>query len=422
MSVIEKAQPMSAGEPAKALWISTVAFTLCFAVWTIFAIIGIRIKQDLGLNEAEFGLLVGTPVLTGSLVRIVLGIWTGRYGGRLVYTLTMLAAALATFLLSYAQTYTQMLIAGLGVGLAGGSFAVGVAYVSPFFPAEKQGTALGIFGAGNVGAAVTKFAAPFVLIAWGWQAVAEIWAVGLALMAIVFWFTTTDDPAFRLRRERRAASKSFAQEFAPLQNVQVWRFSLYYFFAFGGFVALSLWLPRYLVGVYGFNLETAGMVAAAYSIPGSIFRAFGGVLSDKKGARSVMYTMLAVSAVATLILSLPAASGSGTGPAFGITPVIFIVVIFVLGFFMSLGKAAVYKHIPAYYPENVGAVGGVVGMMGGLGGFILPIAFGLLKDMTGLWSSCFLLLFAIVVISLIWMHLSVKQLSRQGHSAPVAAT
>lgn len=143
-----------------------------------------------------------------------------------------------------------MLIAGLGVGLAGGSFAVGVAYVSPFFPAEKQGTALGIFGAGNVGAAVTKFAAPFVLLAWGWQAVAEIWAVCLALMAIVFWFTTTDDPAFRLRRERRAVSKSFAQEFAPLQNVQVWRFSLYYFFAFGGFVALSLWLPRYLVGVY----------------------------------------------------------------------------------------------------------------------------------------------------------------------------
>lgn len=413
MSVIEKAQPMSAGEPAKALWISTVAFTLCFAVWTIFAIIGVRIKQELNLNEAEFGLLIGTPVLTGSLVRIVLGIWTGRYGGRLVYTLTMLAAAVATFLLSYAHTYTQMLIAGLGVGLAGGSFAVGVAYVSPFFPAEKQGTALGIFGAGNVGAAVTKFAAPFVLLAWGWQAVAEIWAVCLAVMAIVFWFTTTDDPAFRLRRERGAASKNLAQEFAPLQNVQVWRFSLYYFFAFGGFVALSLWLPRYLVGVYGFNLETAGMIAAAYSIPGSIFRAFGGVLSDKKGARSVMYAMFAVSAVATLILSLPAAT---------ITPVIFIAVIFVLGFFMSLGKAAVYKHIPGYYPDSVGAVGGVVGMMGGLGGFILPIAFGLLKDMTGLWSSCFLLLFAIVAISLIWMHLSVKQLSRQGHSAPVPAT
>ncbi len=420
MSVIRNTQSTSAGEPAKALWMSTIAFTLCFAVWTIFAIIGIRIKQDLGLTEAEFGLLVGTPVLTGSLVRIVLGIWTGRYGGRLVYTLTMLAAALATFLLSYAQTYTQMLIAGLGVGLAGGSFAVGVAYVSPFFPAQKQGTALGIFGAGNVGAAVTKFAAPFVLIAWGWQAVAQIWAIGLALMAIVFWFTTTDDPAFRLRRERGVASKSLLEEFAPLKNAQVWRFSLYYFFAFGGFVALSLWLPRYLVGVYGFNLATAGMVAAAYSIPGSIFRAFGGVLSDKKGARSVMYAMFAVSAVATLILSLPA---TGTASLPGITPVVFIVVIFALGFVMSLGKAAVYKHIPAYYPESVGAVGGIVGMMGGLGGFILPIAFGLLKDMTGLWSSCFMLLFAIVVVSLIWMHLSVRQLDRRGLSAQaVAAT
>jgi NNP family nitrate/nitrite transporter-like MFS transporter len=312
-----------------------------------------------------------------------------------------------------------MLFAGLGVGLAGGSFSVGVAYVSPFFPAEKQGTALGIFGAGNVGAALTKFAAPFVLIAWGWQSVAQIWAAVLALMAIVFWFTTSDDPAFRLRRRHGAPSRSLAQEFAPLGNIQVWRFSLYYFFAFGGFVALSLWLPRYLVGVYGFNLETAGMVAAAYSIPGSIFRAFGGMLADRKGARSVMYAMFGVSAVATLLLSLPAAN---TGSAIGITPAVFIVVIFVLGFFMSLGKAAVYKHIPAYYPENVGAVGGVVGMMGGLGGFILPIAFGLLKDMTGLWSSCFLLLFAIVVTSLIWMHLSVKQLSRQGHSAPVAAT
>ncbi|MFT4182562.1 MAG: nitrate/nitrite transporter [Rhizobium sp.] len=419
MSALKTIQPMSAGEPVKALWISTTAFTLCFAVWTIFAIIGVRIKQELGLNEAEFGLLVGTPVLTGSIVRIVLGIWTNRYGGRLVYTLTMLAAALATFLLSYATTYTEMLIAGLGVGLAGGSFAVGVAYVSPFFPPEKQGTALGIFGAGNVGAAVTKFAAPFVLIAWGWQAVAEIWALVLAVMAVVFWFTTSDDPAFRARRDRGVAAKSLLQEFAPLKNVQVWRFSLYYFFAFGGFVALSLWLPRYLVGVYGFNLEVAGMVAAAYSIPGSVFRAFGGVLSDKKGARSVMYTMLSVSAVATLILSVPAATA--TGPAFGITPAVFIVVIFVLGFFMSLGKAAVYKHIPAYYPDSIGAVGGIVGMMGGLGGFILPIAFGLLKDITGLWSSCFLLLFAIVAISLLWMHLSVRKLERRAPSAPVVA-
>ncbi|MDQ0322825.1 NNP family nitrate/nitrite transporter-like MFS transporter [Pararhizobium capsulatum DSM 1112] len=414
----ENTKTLSAGEPAKALWMSTFAFTVCFAVWTIFAIIGVRIKQDLALSEAEFGLLIGTPILSGSIVRIVLGIWTSRYGGRLLYVATMLAAALATFLLSYATTFPQMLLAGLGVGLAGGSFAVGVAYISPFFPSQKQGTALGIFGAGNVGAAVTKFAAPFVLLAWGWQAVAQIWAVALVVTAIVFWFTTTDDPSFRARRERRAAPRSLAQEFAPLKNVQVWRFSLYYFFAFGGFVALSLWLPRYLVGVYGFDIAHAGMIAAAYSIPGSIFRAFGGVLSDRKGARSVMYWVLGVSGLATLILSLPAAT---SGVAFGITPAVFIVVIFVLGFFMSLGKAAVYKHIPAYYPDSVGAVGGIVGMVGGLGGFILPIAFGLLKDLTGLWSSCFLLLFAVVAGSMIWMHLSIRRMERNALSVSAVA-
>ena len=160
----------------RALWMSTIAFTVCFAVWTIFAIIGIQIKQQLGLNETQFGLLVGTPILTGSLVRIFLGIWTDQYGGRRVYTVVMLAAAVATFLLVYAHTYFQFLIAALGVGVAGGSFAVGIAYVSRWYPAEKQGTALGIFGAGNVGAAVTKFCAPFVLVAYGWQTTAQVWA------------------------------------------------------------------------------------------------------------------------------------------------------------------------------------------------------------------------------------------------------
>lgn len=385
----------------RALWLSTIAFTVCFAVWTIFSIIGIRIKQQLGLSETEFGLLIGTPILIGSLVRVPLGIWTPRYGGRAVYTLTMLASALATILLTYATTYSQFLVAALGVGLAGGSFSVGVAYVSPFFPAEKQGTALGIFGAGNVGAAVTKFLAPFVLLAYGWQAVAEIWAAGLVLMGIAFWFLSKDEPNFVAQRDVPISHKSFAAELTPLKNPQAWRFSLYYFFAFGGFVALALWLPRYLIGVYGFDIETAGMVAAAYSIPGSIFRAYGGVLSDRRGARSVMYFMFAIAAVTTGILSCPT------------NPIVFIVAIFALGFVMSLGKAAVYKHIPMYYPGSVGPVGGMVGMVGGLGGFVLPIAFGALRDATGYWPSCFMLMFTIVILLLGWMHVSICELQRR---------
>ncbi len=413
----------TSGEQGRALWMSTLAFTVCFAVWTIFSIIGIRIKDELGLSETEFGLLVGTPILTGSLSRIFLGIWTDRYGGRVVFTLTMLATSIATVLLAFAHTYPQMLLAALGVGLAGGSFAVGVAYVSRFFPQGRQGTALGIFGVGNVGAAVTKFAAPFVLVAWGWQAVALTWAAVLAVMAIAFWLTTFDDPVLVERRKTGAAPKPLLLELSALRDMRVWRFAFYYFFVFGAFVALALWLPRYLIGVYGFNIATAGMIGALYSIPASVFRAYGGVLSDRVGARTVMYWSLGVSAAATLVLSLPPTTYVVRGIKGDIASHLelgvagFIVAAFVLGFFMSLGKAAVFKHIAVHYPNNVGAVGGLVGMIGGLGGFVLPIAFGALNDLTGLWSSCFMLLFVIVVAALVWMDVSVRRTQR-GNGAP----
>jgi len=410
---------VSGAAQSRALWMSTIAFTVCFAVWTIFAIIGVQIKQDLGLNETQFGLLVGTPILTGSLTRIFLGIWTDQYGGRRVYTVVMLAAAVATFLLTYAHTYYQILFAALGVGVAGGSFAVGIAYVSRWYPPEKQGTALGIFGAGNVGAAVTKFVAPFVLVAYGWQVTAQVWAAAIAIMAIVFWFTTKEDPAEMTRRARGERPRSTWLELEPLKNLQVWRFSLYYFFAFGAFVALALWLPRYMIGVYKLDIETAGMLAAAYSIPASLFRAYGGHLSDRYGARRVMYWMFGVCTLITFILAYPPTDYivQGTqGPIhFHLSTgvVTFTFMIFVLGFFMSLGKAAVYKHIPVYYPDNVGSVGGLVGMIGGLGGFVLPIAFGVLNDLTGIWTSCFMLLFLIAGGSAIWMHLAIQRMERE---------
>lgn len=422
------ASPASSSAQSRALWISTVAFTVCFAVWTIFAIIGVRIKDELGLSETEFGLLVGTPILTGSLSRMLLGIWTDRFGGRAVLALTMLSASVATALLSLAQTYPQMLLAALGVGISGGSFAVGIAYVSRFFPAGRQGTALGIFGAGNVGAAVTKFLAPFVLVAAGWQTVALVWAGFLALTAVIFWFTTEDDPVIVRRRATGETATAFAMEFAPLRDVRVWRFALYYFFTFGAFVALALWLPRYLIGVYGFDIKTAGMIAAMYSIAASIFRAYGGVLSDRVGARHVMYWTFAVSAAALLVLSIPPTDSvvrgiKGAMPFhFEMGPIPFIAIMFVLGFFMSLGKAAVYKHIPTYYPNSVGSVGGLVGMIGGLGGFVLPIAFGALNDLTGVWQSCFALLFVLVMALLVWMHVAILRMTRdEKHRGPAHA-
>ena len=206
-------------DAGRILGMSTAGFTACFAVWTIFAIIGIRIRSDLGLTETQFGLLVGTPILAGSLLRVPLGILADRHGGRLIFAATMLAAAVATFLLAYATTYPQMLLAALGVGIAGGSFSVGVAYVSRFYPPEKQGLALGIFGAGNVGSAVTKFLAPFVLVAFGWQTVAQVWAIALAAMAVIFYLTTRDDPVHAEQKRRGEPPKSAWLELEPLKNV-----------------------------------------------------------------------------------------------------------------------------------------------------------------------------------------------------------
>lgn len=412
---------VSSGQQTRALTLSTVAFTVCFAVWTIFSIIGIQIKKDLGLNDTEFGLLIGTPILTGSLIRLALGIWTDQYGGRLVLTIVMLAASVATFLLTGAKTYNEFLVAALGVGVAGGSFAVGIAYVSRWYPKEKQGTALGIFGMGNVGAAVTKFIAPFVMVAYGWQTVAQVWAIAIAVMGIAFFLFAQDDPVTKNQAAGTVKREPFLKQLEPLKYMQVWRFALYYFFVFGAFVALALWLPRYLTGVYGMDIKTAGMVAAAYSVPASIFRAVGGVLSDKFGARTVMYWTFIVSAICCFLLSYPQTDYVVHGVkeditfSFGINVTGFIVLIFVLGFFMSLGKAAVYKHIPVYYPGHVGSVGGVVGMIGGLGGFVLPIAFGALNDLIGVWTSCFMLLFGIVVVATVWMHLSIRRMEIEHH-------
>jgi len=412
---------VSKGDQNRALALSTIAFTVCFAVWTIFSIIGVAIKKELGLTEFQFGLLVATPILTGSLTRLILGVWTEKYGGKLVFSAQMILTGLATWALTLAHTYTMYIVAALGIGLAGGSFIIGVAYVSRWYDTSKQGTALGIFGAGNVGAAVTKFLAPFVMVAYGWQGVAQVWAAGIALMGVIFFILAKDDPELVERRRTGVRAPSLAEQFAPLRNLQVWRFSLYYFFVFGAFVALALWMPHYLIDVYGVDVKTAGMSAAAFSLSASVFRAYGGHLSDRFGARAVMYWCLGFSLVLLFMLSYPptdyVVQGKDGPIAFttemGRWP--FVIVLFCLGFFMSLGKAAVYKHIPVYYPGHVGAVGGLVGMIGGLGGFVLPIAFGALLDLTGIYTSCFALLFVLVGVALAWMHLSIRAMERAAH-------
>ena len=406
-----------------ALGVSTIAFTACFAVWTIFSIIGVQISAELGLTNTQFALLAATPILTGSLSRIFLGIWTDQFGGRIVFTLVMVAAGVATWLLSKVNTYNGYLLAALGLGLSGGSFAVGIAYVSKWYKKEYQGTALGIFGMGNVGAAVTTFCAPFLLIVLGWRGVAEVYAMSLIVVAAVFWSITKDDPVTATRKKMGTARPNALEALLPLRHLRVWRFALYYFFVFGAYVALALWLPKYYVQVYRLPLTTAGILSACFAFPGSVFRALGGWLSDKLGARAVMYWTFIISVAVCFILSYPSTEYLIHGIegdikfSLEINLYVFVLLTILLGFMMSLGKAAVYKHIPVYYPNNVGSVGGMVGLVGGLGGFILPIIFGIVQDITNIASTCFMILFSVVGIALIWMHVIVQNLERSRHPA-----
>lgn len=398
---------------------STVTFAICFAAWTIFSIIGVKIQEELGLSETQFGVLIATPVLTGSVIRLFLGLASEKFGGRILTTLTMFVSAASLWLLTLAETYVLYLVAALGIGVAGGVFITGIAFTSRWFAKEKQGTALGIFGIGNLGAGVTNLLAPMLVAALGWHGTAHVYAAVMVIAAIVFYLVTEEDPVTRSRRAGEHAGATLKEQLAPLRYLQVWRFGLYYFFVFGAFVALASYLPRYYVGAYDLSIGLAGTLAASYSLSASVFRALGGWMSDKWGARAVMYWTFGISLFCLFLLSYPPTSyvvkGIDSSIEFTIATnvAVFTIIAFALGFVMSLGKAAVYKHIPVYYPENVGSVGGMVGMIGGLGGFFLPIIFGVLNDLTGIWTTPFMFLFVLVAVMLIWMHFAIRRMERR---------
>ncbi|WP_027800794.1 MFS transporter [Paraburkholderia dilworthii] len=384
---------------------STIAFTVCFMVWMMFGVVGIPLRRSLHLNETEFGMLAALPVLTGSLVRVPLGIWTDRYGGRIVMTALMLATVPAIWLMSYATAYWHLLVIGLFVGLAGGAFSVGTPYVARWFPQDKRGFAMGVFGAGNSGAAVNKFVAPAIMVAFGWAMVAKVYAVVMLATAVLFWMFSKTDPAHRMPQKTR-----FLDQLAALKDPRVLRYCQYYSIVFGGYVGLSLWMVQYYVGEYGLDIRVAALLAACFSLPGGLLRAAGGWLSDRYGAHRVTWWVMGVSWMCLFLLSYPrthftVATVSGAkGFDVGLNVVWFTALMFVLGIAFAFGKASVFKYIGDQYPRNIGAISGIVGLAGGLGGFLLPILFGLLVDLTGIRSSAFMLLYGVVWVSLIWMY------------------
>ena len=385
------------------LIVSTIAFTVCFMVWMMFGVIGIPLKKTLGLSATEFGLLTATPVLTGSLIRVPLGIWTDRYGGRIMMTLLMAATVPAIWLMSYATAYWHFLVIGLFVGLAGGSFSVGTPYVARWFPKSRQGMAMGVYGAGNSGSAVNKFAAPALLAIGGWTLVPQVYAAVMLGTVILFWLGSSSDPKHLV-----PSNVKFTDQLKMLKDPKVLKYCQYYSIVFGGYVALALWMVQYYVGEFGLSIQTAALLAACFSLPGGVLRAVGGVLSDKYGAHQVTWWVLWVSWVCLFLLSYPQTDFTvltANGPRtfhIGLNVYLFTALMFILGIAWAFGKASVFKYIGNDYP-------------------VLPIMFGALMDLTGIRSSAFMLMYGVVWVSLIWMYWTeVRKTEMMGTNAPAS--
>lgn len=483
----------------RALILNTLAFTVCFAVWMMNGVL-MTYLVDNGIHDwdsASLGWLIGVPVLTGSIMRLPIGVLTDRFGGKWVFGLLLLGSALPTYLVGECDTFAEFFLASLGFGMTGTGFAVGIAFTSVWFPPQRQGLALGIFGAGNAGAALTSLVAP-TMLRWltdggdnldAWRTLPKIYAAVLVIMGMVFLALTKN------RLPPGATQKTLAQQLRPLGSMRVWRFGLYYFYVFGGFVALAQWLIPYYVNVYSMSIVTAGILASLFSLPSGLVRAVGGWLSDHFGARTVMYWVFGSSLVCFVLLLLPQmdihAPGSGimarsagkvvdanedqvvvlnklgkreyyalmpaTGElvtaadrrsqvliwprsmswqepvvaigdevqkrqllARGVTHIffqanvwIFTALVFVVGVVTGIGKAAVYRYIPDYFPRDVGVVGGIVGVLGGLGGFTCPIIFGYLLRWTGIWTTCWLFFLVLTATCTVWLHMVVRQILKQ---------
>jgi NNP family nitrate/nitrite transporter-like MFS transporter len=367
----------------------------------MFGVTGIPIRAKLGLDGTQFGLLTATPVLTGAIFRLPLGAWTDRLGGRRIMLLLLLGCSVPVWLSSYATALWQFLLLGLALGLVGASFAVGTPYVARFFPKERRGFAMGFFGAGTVGAALNMFVAPAIIDAYGWEMVPKVYAVALVATAGLFWIFSAPDPA-----RSDGKQQLIIQQLAVLRKPRVWKYCQYYSIVFGGFTALSIWMPQYFKTEYGFSIAQASLLAACFALPGGVFRALGGWLADRFGAHAVTWWVLWVAAICLFLLSYPKTDltvhtvREPLSFEIALPYWFFTALLFLLCLAFACGMASTFKYIADDFPDNMGIVSGVVGMAGGLGGFLLPIMFGAILDWLGVSSTCFMLLYGIVLVSL----------------------
>lgn len=364
------------------LGLATLAFTLCFAAWSLISPFAKSFKQELGLSYTEALLLTAVPVVLGSLLRIPVGTLTDRYGGRRLFALLLAFSALPAVLFGYAHGYAALLGTGFLLGVAGSSFAVGVPFVSKWYPAGAQGAALGVYGIGNIGTAIAFFSAPAIADRFGRPALG--WATGLALLA---------GAALVAVAARDADVPSRPARYGDVLRAgwRLYRLAFFYFITFGGFVAMFLLLPTVLQDWFDFSKGEASARAAGFVIAATLARPAGGWLTDRAGAYPVLVLVFAGIAVTAAVLAALAREPR-------IVPITLACL--ALGTFLGAGSGAVFKLVPLEFPHDAGAAAGIVGAAGGLGGFFPPVFVGLVKDAEGSYTYGFVGLLVLTVISL----------------------
>lgn len=391
----------------KALTFATIAFAANFSVWTVYAVIGLHLQEPLQLSATELGLLFSSPMLTGALARIPIGYLADKYNPKHLYTWQMLLVVPSLFILPMINQLEHYLLLGLWLGISGASFTVGIRYINDWFPRQHQGTAMGVFGAGNAGAAITLVIAPRIIDTYGLESLGPVYAIGLLTVAMIFAWQA---PSF-LKIGNLAVTKTPIKEFFRLQ---VWRFGLYYYFVFGSFLALIMWLPQYYVNAYDTTPELAMALTLIFAASSSMVRALGGWFSDRYGGRAVNWNVFWICIACLFFLSYPPTTMTIHGVNkivhlnIEINVVLFSILIFIIGIAQGFGRASVYKIIHDNYPDQMGSIGGFVAALGALGGCTLPIAFGMIVDFVGIHSACFMLLYGVLAACMIVMFFANK--------------
>lgn len=376
------------------LALATLAFAVAFTAWGLISPLASQIQQDLALDNTATSVLIAVPVLLGSLLRIPMGIFTDRYGGRKVYTALLLFTLLPVTFMGVASSFWTYVLGGLFLGTAGASFAVGVPFVSRWFSPDKQGMALGIYGMGNIGTALAAFSMPALVDAFGSrQGAFWFYLVPVSLMAIVFWLFARDAPGM-------VQPKSLGDSLVVVRAERMaWMLSLFYFLTFGGFVAIANYLPKLLVDWFGLERGDAGLRAAGFTVVATLARPLGGWLADKVGGNTVLTWVFAAGPVGALGLAWLAAS-----PDIILATFLFLTTALGLG----LGNGAIFKLVAQYFPKNTGLITGIAGCAGGLGGFFPPLLLGFVRDATGTYALGFVLL-AIFALGCLALLLSIRR-------------